>query len=181
MPVIIDRTLVQSEALKEGLNNYQIIITSKVNGQKRIDDLNLFHQNLVTANSSQMAAETQMEVRTAQKNSTLKAVKDAVAEVEEAANSAFEDDPATLKLFKVDVAKPRTDQGWVAHMDYLTTPVYMNSDALIANGMAAEDVANFPVLYANLVAAIAAQKNATKVRNAATKTRDAACRASGGR
>ena len=40
--------------------------------------------------------------------------------------------------------------------------------------MLADDVANFPKVYSNLVAAIAAQENATKVRNGATKSRDAA-------
>jgi len=176
MPVKVDNALVQSEGLGKALDNHKEAIVTKGNGQKRIDDLNSSHQNLVKTNSSQISAQTKMEGRTTEKNNAVQAVKDAVASVDNAAKSAFENEPAKLKEFRIGVTKPKTDQAWVAYMDYMTGPVHANSDALIANGMTAEDVENFPTLYANLVAAIAAQKNATKVRNAATDTRDAALR-----
>ncbi|HUI29003.1 MAG TPA: hypothetical protein VLX91_02210 [Candidatus Acidoferrales bacterium] len=169
----------ESEGLGKALDNHKDIIITRGNGQKRIDDLISSHDNVVKSNSSQIASETQLQDRTAEKNDAVKSVKDAVALVDEAAKSAFEDDPAKQKEFRIGAVKPKSDEGWVTYMDYMTGPVHMNSDALIANGMTADDVANFPMLYANLVAAIAAQKNAAKVRNAATKTRDAAVRALG--
>ncbi len=53
-------------------------------------------------------------------------------------------------------------------------PVHLNGDALTANGMTPEDVANFPTVYANVIGSLAVEKNTTKVRNAATSIRDAA-------
>jgi len=174
MPVKVDRELLQSQGLTQALDNYKIIITANGNGQKRMDDLASSQQSLMTASSSQIAAESILDQRTLAKNSAIQSAKDAVASVDEAAKSAFEDDPATQKTFRIGVVKPKSDEGWVTYLNYLTVPVHVNADALIANGMSADDVANFPNVYSNLVAAIAAQKNSKKVRNAATTTRDAA-------
>jgi len=177
MPVKVDRALIQSEGLLGGLNNNRDILTGKGNGQKRIDDLTLAHANVVDLNTKQITAQTFMENMTTNKNAMLLAAKEAVAQVDDAASSAFEGDKAKLKEFRIGDPKPRTEEGWETYLDSMVGPVQLNSDALVANGMSQDDIANFPVVYANLVAALAVQRNATKVRNSATKTRDAAAAA----
>ena len=174
MPVIVNDVLEQAEGLAKALDNHKDQITSKGNGQKRIDDLNSTQQDLIKANSSQVAAETFMQQKTSEKSDAIQAAKDAIALVDDAAKSAFEGDKTTLKEFRMGVAKPKSEEGWVTFLDYMTGPVQKHRDDLIANGLTPDDIANVSTVYANLVAAIAVQKNAAKVRNAATKSRDAA-------
>lgn len=174
MPVKVDDVLEQAKGLGQALDNHKAVIITKGNGQKKIDDLNSSYQNLIKNNSSQVAAETFMEQKTQEKNNAIQAGLGVVTQIQEAAKSAFEGDKVKEKEFRIGADKPQSAKGLTTLLDYLTGVVQKYSDVLIANGMTQDDIANVSTVYANLIAADAVQKNAAKLRNAATEARDSA-------
>lgn len=172
MPVIVDDMLEQANGLAKGLDNHKEIIIARPNGQKKIDDLNSSHEDLIKKNSSQIAAENFMEQKTAEKDNAIQAVKDTIAQIHEAVQSGFPDDKVVQKEFRIGIGTPKSAKGLTTLLDYLTGPVQKYKDVLLENGMTPEDIDNVSVVYASLIAADALQKNAIKLRNAATTTRD---------
>ena len=172
MPVEVDNLLEQAEGLTQALNNHKDVITAKGNGQKKIDDLGSSYQNLIKNNSSQIAAETFMEQKTQAKNGAIQSAQDVITQIQEAAKSAFPGDKVKAKEFRIGVEKPKSAKELITLLDYLTGVVQKYSNVLIQNGMTQDDIANVSTVYANLIAADAVQKNAAKLRNAATATRD---------
>ncbi len=84
MPVKVDDTLLESKGLSQGMGNYPDLILAKRDGQKRIDDLNLAHANVVNLNTKQIAAQDLLDSKTKEKNAAVQAAKEAVVQVQEA-------------------------------------------------------------------------------------------------
>ncbi len=114
-----------------------------------------------------------MEQKTQAKNGAIQSAQDVITQIQEAAKSAFPGDKVKAKEFRIGVEKPKSAKELITLLDYLTGVVQKYSDVLIQNGMTQDDIANVSTVYANLIAADAVQKNAAKLRNAATATRTA--------
>jgi len=168
----VNDALVQADATSKALDNNSEKLIPK-GGQKKIDQLNAALQDLIKKNSMQVSAHTTMEQKTEAQNNAIHNALEVISQVQEAAKSAFAGNKVKLKEFRVGIDKPKTATGIITLLDYLTGIAQEYTDELLANGMTQEDITNLSTVYATLVAANAVAKNAKKLRNAATTTRDA--------
>jgi len=168
----VNDALVQAEGASQAMNNNKGLLIAK-GGQKKMDQLEFVRQDLVKKNSTQVAAETAMEQKTAAQDQAVRDAHDAISQLQEAAKSAFTGDKVKLKEFSVGIDKPENAKGTITLLDYLTGVAQKYHDDLVENGMTDEDITNLSTIYAALVAANAVAENAKKLRNAATETRDA--------
>lgn len=172
MPAKVDEVLQNANGLKRAVDNHEDVIISRAEGQKKRDKLDADIQDLATKNSAQAAAQFAMEQRTRDQDSAMRNASVTVTFFQNAARSAFTN-RVTLKEFKIGANKPSSVKAMVTLLAYLTGVVLKYRAELLANGVTEEDITSLSTVYANLIAADAVQENAKKLRNAATKSRDA--------
>ena len=174
MPVKVDEVVEDGKGLDQAMGNHKDVILAKGEGQKKRDKLEAAVNDLVRKNTAQVNAQNALEQRTKDQDEVMRAALENISQVQNAAKSAFEGDKIKQKEFKIGTSKPTAVKGMITFLDYFTGIVQKYSDILLANGMTQSDIDEVSAVYAKLVTADAIQENAKKLRNAATKTRDAA-------
>ncbi len=174
MPIVVDDVVQDSKALRATVETHKEELAAKGYGESKVKNLDNSIDNLLKKDAAQKTAQTDLLQRTSGQDTAMNAAFKMITKIQNAAKAAYGRDQVKLKLFKVGDEKPKTVGKMLTTLEYFTGIIGKYSTDLISNGLLQDDISNLSTIYANVVAADAAQENAKKLRNASTETRDAA-------
>ena len=168
MAIMVNYTVQQGKAYLAAIGNHKPQFASKGFGDDRIKRLEDETSDLEAKDSSQKAAESQLEELTAEQNKLVARGVEIIRSVQNAGQSAFGKEPAALRDFKIGQTLGRGVPKMLETLRYFIGLGIKYHDQLMVNGMTEDDIAEIGTVYGQLTVADAKQENQKKLKNNAT-------------
>jgi len=168
----VDYLVQDSDALLKAITNNRAAMAAKGFDDDRLAIFVSAKEALKQKEAAQQAAVKSTQDKTAEQDTLIINIHNAILGVRNAAKSAYGSNTQKLKLFQVGETIPSSVQKLRPMCEYLKGVVAAQTAVLLKNGLSQCDIDEFGSAYMNLIEADAAQENAKKLQKAALLVRD---------
>ncbi len=170
----VEYIISEGAATIDAVANNKPALTLKGWKQEKEDALNNALEEAKKKNAAQIKAAKNTGEKTENQQKVFDSVLGFISRAQKAAKSAYRDQTAILKKFRVGDKQPASVKALISWAEYFTGLILEYDDVLLENGLVQEDLTAFAGNYNLLLAAGPAQDSAERLQEAATLARDKA-------